>query len=491
MAQPEQIKQSDGRWVKAQSPSGEMKWYGLSEDSHYLDSPEKGSNYVGGFTPGNYRTIDLSRSRNVGEYPTDFTIMWNKQANAPADEFGEVIQQTPDEEEHTPLYNSIFGIASEDRDIQRMHSNYETKDINLNAADTQIRNGFSGEQYAKLAGMLGLGAAGSYLGAVTGAGLGLMNLYGAYTGGKHFLGDEGYKLTAQMIRDKAYGPAAFNFGLNFLDVAAAGAPVIGTFNSAYSNPVARNILEHPIYTAKSIRNHTFRPLMTFSDRRAYINNVKSYLENNVRPFSTKIQAQARATRAPEFFDANEWEEILQNQANFGKIYLNKNISSTGERLGWNGLFKPRTNNIYLVNRAQNSPFLANPQNLSEVYAHELGHFWQNMVPSVYRNYTIPDKGYYTVANTSEAQDIFKPLLKYQNGEWFGSPDEVMSEVNRLMQRYKSTDLLNTHPEETIGYISQRFGLTKEETAEMLQKMFDKGIYKQGGKIRKWNKKRKG
>lgn len=488
MSQTEQIKQSDGRWVKAQSPSGEMRWYSLSDDSHYLDKPEEGSNYVGGFTPGYYRTIDLSNSRDVGEYPLENVITWNKQLNSAVDESGEVIEHTPDEEEHTPLYNSIFGIASEDNDIQKMHRNYETKDINRLWATRELENNYGGKAWGKQGlWMLG-GAGGAYLGAATGAGIGLMNLYGAYTGGKHLFSDDGIKLTSKMIRDRAYIPALFNFGLNLLDGAAVAAPAFGTLDSAYSNPITRSVLQYPGHTIKSIRNHTFRPLMTTADRRAYINNVKNYLESKVRSFSTKIQAQAKDARLPEVMNTDQWEQILQNR-NFGNIYLNKNVSSTGERLGWNGLFNPSTENIYLVNRSQNHPFLLTPQDLSEVYAHELGHFWQWQAPSVYRNYTVPGKGYYIVADTPEAQDVFKPLLKYQNGEWVGSPNEVMSEVNRLMQRYQSTDLLNTHPEETINYISSRFGLTKEETAEMLQKMFERGLYKQGGKIRKWNKKK--
>ena len=236
--------------------------------------------------------------------------------------------------------------------------------------------------------------------------------------------------------------------------------------------------------SNAIINRTYRPLMTFGERRNYIQSTKDQLSEVLRR-SEKLADQAADSRYP-FGHASASSISPQ----LGKVYLqNAHDFKNGVARNYSGTFSNDDKNmIHLVTREHNNPILFPFENVKNVYAHEVGHFWQKTDPTLKNLAEIVTNSngrrYYQVnRNNNKATDIFKPLLKYSEAEWEGSPHEVMSEIQYLSEKYNSDNLLMTHPEETLNYISNRFGITKEETAEMLQKMYYEGYYKKGGKIK--------
>lgn len=505
---------SDHKFLEAENSKGQLGQYRLSDEVTYRDKPQLNVNYPFGFIPGYYREVlpgtfePYATSPDFVVEPKDYKLQddlntrlsLNTQVNIPKDvSIGKL---------------NLNEIASEDSDIQQQQSKFETHNILQKATDEDINRNWGARAWGTKVGLPILGGAAAATGvayalpALWGiAGteiLGGLNLYGGYEGAKNLFSEDGLRKTWRKFNSGDY-EGSFWSGLGDVTNLATIAFPFTTVPKSYYN-VAKEIVYNPKRVYNAVNTNRFRPFMTFSDRRRYLTDLQNRINNDVIPFSENLESQLATNRfRNELLNLEEeqGEGFLENILGISDVNSVRKIASVNDNpvrftFGKRGVsksgntyegfytsFDPLSktgHHIHLANRNSNPFYLYNQDYVSNVAAHELGHYWQNRFSEIDR-FRKPVNSYYGYNAEKDTDKIFSPLSKYVNGEWKGNPAEIQSELHKLAYNYKSNNLLETHPEETFNFIAKRFGLSYDEAKEMVINIINKSFYKKGGKLK--------
>lgn len=495
MGQPNITTRDGHRWLEAMDSEGNYGQYQLSDESVYRDTPANGVNYPYKFQTGNYRTVIPGSFQKYATLPELEITPENNQ-----DQLNDITTLKLNNTEATvpsiPYLQATGKLnlgqtANETESVYNQQNRFNTHLANLQGSDREVGKGWGSRAW----GQQGLWMLGGAAAAGTGAAawpligsevLGGLNLYGAYEGVKGLSSEDGIRKTINKYNKGDY-EGTFYSGLGDVVNFASFTFPFAIGGKYLQNPVAKEIIRHPIKVAQAVSENRFRPFMNFADRRRYITDLQNAIQNETIPFSQQFEAEAIAKRAQqniqqaptENSELLDWFNLSDTEKAQSKI-KDLNIEFTKQQDDWLG--KYLGDRILLANR-DNSPYLYKTKDVQNLAAHEFGHAYQDIFP--FGESAIPNEKYFGINPDYEYSHIFEPLdLNSALEVWEGSPREVLSELHLLGNKFGTTDLLKTHPEETFKYIADRFHINYDDAKEMCTQILNLGIYKFGGKINK-------
>ncbi len=253
----------------------------------------------------------------------------------------------------------------------------------------------------------------------------------------------------------------------------------------------KNQTKKGLYYANAIRDGRYYPLMTKKQKARYEENAlnKTKEVNNflVPIFEENLERMALSNR----FDGTL---IGHNTLPLFRLIENKGRNS--------GFYSPFWNQINVAKFEPNSRILKNMDEIGNLYAHELGHYFNRRTP--YTSSVVTNNGTYNVPNMNHRDiNIFRPIIENnklisnpRNKEeliehlWKSSPDEAHAELYRHRWINRNNNRNGYINDIAIGVdnfnkvvfdFQNKFNLSKNEAIRMILTMQRPG-FKHGGHI---------
>lgn len=238
---------------------------------------------------------------------------------------------------------------------------------------------------------------------------------------------------------------------------------------------------HPTKTYKAIKEKRYTPLMSKKDKKEFLRNLRYKIQTEVRPFTREVATNNVRVRNSNSTGILELEpDIIEFSNPYPTIEFRNYIRN---KLG---SYSPSKNTIQL--RTRDSFFgrhrYRDVNDVLGTAAHEYGHFWSQMYPSV-RSLTIPTRKYYGPNKSHSDINIFSPIFKYKPGKWKSSPDEVIAEIFKHKWNIRNSNIVTIDSPQLFDIsfpIAKRFNINKRDASQMVVDMGEKG-YKYGGQLK--------